>query len=550
MNETVLVIDDNPVDRRVVLRELRGVYRVLEAATVAEAEAIIADEDIACVVLDLSLPDVDGLTFLDRLRSRTGELPMAVVMLTGHGSEGLAVQAMRSGVDDYLSKHELDGERLALAIRGALERRALHRKAGAALRRGGPAAGTRLLDRGMILDQLARLSTRTMAKGEPICAALVRMGADDERGPVADMGELVDHLVGGLAPSYLVGRLNARSVLVVATDCSGADTAERLAAQLAAALRAEGAGHAGVATVRGGGPEELLVLCASALNDATTLPDRVAVRASTAHGVKYDVTASELRTAIASEQLELRYQPLVDLNDTSIADFEVLVRWAHPRHGLLPPERFIRMAEERGLIADLGRWVVRTACTHAARWLDGGSVHHRVWVNLAAQHLAAPDCRESILTALEASGLPGRGLGLELTESAMLSASAAPSVGALLEELRGQDIAIALDDFGTGFSSLASMSELPIDELKFDRALTRRAGAGPRASAVIASMAELAHGLGIRVVAEGIETEDELEAVRAANCDLGQGYLFGRPLEPARADELVLAASSCSGRGA
>lgn len=552
MRPTVLIVDDNPADRFAARRRLRPAYAVLEAESAADAHRVLEARDVDCLVLDLSLPDMDGLTFLDSLRTRRGELPFAVIMLTGHGSEGLAVQAMRSGVDDYLSKYDIDGDRLPTLVGAALERSAMRREARATLRLVSEDAVTGLPGRGMLLEHLDALSARTMAKSEAMCAALVAIDDYDrlraERGARRTddlLSALADRVLAVSGHDELLGRVGHDALLLVSSSPAGPHTARNLHDRLTTALDAPDGSvdaHAGIATMRGAGPRELLRLCRAALEDARApgSRQRVALLDCTASEVADTVTADALRVALADGELELRFQPLLELSSRALVDFEVLVRWRHPELGVLPPARFIRLAEERGLIGDLGRWVLEAACRQAKQWMRDGQVRHRVWVNVAAQQLDAPDFGASVLETIAACGIPGSALGLEVTESAILRQTAMPAMSATLETLRSHGVAIALDDFGTGFSSLATLSELPIDELKLDRSLIQRAAIWPRTAAVVASMVDMAHALDIRVVAEGIETEHELSVVRESGCELGQGFLFARPMEVAEIDHKAL----------
>jgi EAL domain-containing protein (putative c-di-GMP-specific phosphodiesterase class I) len=208
---------------------------------------------------------------------------------------------------------------------------------------------------------------------------------------------------------------------------------------------------------------------------------------------------------------------------------EALVRWRHPEIGVIGPGEFIAVAEETGLIVPLGMWVLRTACAQVARWMREDGVTLRVSVNLSARQTRDPGLVQSVMDVLRDTGLPPHLLELEITESVLMEDIETNIT--LLESLHAAGISLSIDDFGTGYSSLAYLQRFPIQKLKIDRSFIQRMpGDGEAiASAVIA----MAHSLNMQVVAEGVEDPEQLALLRRAGCDLGQGYLFSRPLEAA-----------------
>jgi EAL domain-containing protein (putative c-di-GMP-specific phosphodiesterase class I) len=221
----------------------------------------------------------------------------------------------------------------------------------------------------------------------------------------------------------------------------------------------------------------------------------------------------------------------VGLATGDILGFEALVRWKHPTRGLVPPMAFIPMAEETGLIVPLGRWVLDAACRQAAVWNADRSGRGEpplfVSVNLSARQFTQNDLIEDIRRTLSMTGLDADALEIEITESVLMDQS---EVGVrALTDIRGLGVRLVLDDFGTGYSSLSYLKHLPLDTIKIDRSFT--AGIeGPADRSIVDAVIALAHGLGIGVVAEGIETEAQAELLRELGCDLGQGFLFSRPV--------------------
>ena len=232
---------------------------------------------------------------------------------------------------------------------------------------------------------------------------------------------------------------------------------------------------------------------------------------------------TDLRTAIADEQLMLHFQPILNALSGRVVAAEALVRWLHPERGLIPPVDFIPIAEESGQICALGAWVLRRACLEAMRWPGEISIS----VNLSPVQLRDPAFRSVVELALAESGLPADRLELEITESLFLENNQA--IRATLSGLRQRGIRIALDDFGTGFSSLSYLRNFPVDTVKIDRSFVRDLGADLDADMIIHAIAGMANGLGITITAEGVETADQATRLRASGCTQFQGFLYSRP---------------------
>ncbi|WP_170928646.1 putative bifunctional diguanylate cyclase/phosphodiesterase [Deinococcus hopiensis] len=236
----------------------------------------------------------------------------------------------------------------------------------------------------------------------------------------------------------------------------------------------------------------------------------------------------ELKNAVEHGEFQVCYQPVQETRSGRFHGFEALLRWNSRRYGPVPPTRFIRMAEELGLIGPLGQWVLREALQQLKRWRAEGATTLTVAVNISAVQFRQKDFVVSVLAALQAEELPGDALILELTESSLLED--VPASRAVLTQLQAHGIAIALDDFGTGYSSLAYLRDLPVNILKIDRSFIW--ALDEIGAAIVHSIVSLAHELGLRVVAEGIETPQQLEQVRTLGCHDAQGFLLSRPLLP------------------
>jgi diguanylate cyclase (GGDEF)-like protein len=231
----------------------------------------------------------------------------------------------------------------------------------------------------------------------------------------------------------------------------------------------------------------------------------------------------DLRDAIAQCQFEVHYQPFVDVGSGGRRGFEALVRWRHPTRGLIPPDQFIPLAEETGLIVPLGEFVLRRACADAASWPSDLMVA----VNLSPIQFKEAELFETICAALADSGLAPQRLEIEITESVLLERGVENH--AFMERLKHIGIKLALDDFGTGYSSLSYLTAFPFDKIKIDKSFIRNLTHQPRSSAIISSIVTLARGLDMSVTAEGVETREEFERLTALGVNFAQGYLFGRP---------------------
>jgi EAL domain-containing protein (putative c-di-GMP-specific phosphodiesterase class I) len=235
----------------------------------------------------------------------------------------------------------------------------------------------------------------------------------------------------------------------------------------------------------------------------------------------------DLRQALSLDQLVLYYQPRVSLLDGTRVGAEALIRWPHRKRGLLAPAAFLPIAERTTLITRLGGWVLRTACSEAAHWHDGGVVT----VNVSTRQLTDGAILDQVAEALDVSGLPPERLELDLTESMLIQ----PDVELLLtlSAIRDLGVGIALDDFGTGYTSLGMLKRAPLTALKIDRSLVRCLPGEGDEGAILRAVVETGHALGLTVVAEGIETEEQLSFLTAIGCDEGQGFLFSHPLPAA-----------------
>jgi diguanylate cyclase (GGDEF)-like protein len=244
-----------------------------------------------------------------------------------------------------------------------------------------------------------------------------------------------------------------------------------------------------------------------------------------------------LRKAITNQEFVVYYQPRIDLRSNITTGAEALVRWIHPIDGLIPPDRFIPLAEESGLIETIGEWVLMTACAQAAKWVKNGVLNADVAVNVSARQFVRTDLVKVVERALSDTGLDPRWLSLELTESALVMEP--ENAVRTLHRLKNMGIGIAIDDFGTGYSSLNYLKQYPIDALKIDRSFVKEITTNPDDAAIAGAIISMAHNLCLKVVAEGVETSEQLELLRMMQCDEMQGFLLSKPLPAAEFERLI-----------
>jgi diguanylate cyclase (GGDEF)-like protein/PAS domain S-box-containing protein len=246
---------------------------------------------------------------------------------------------------------------------------------------------------------------------------------------------------------------------------------------------------------------------------------------------------SSLRRALEREEFLLHYQPKVNLDTREITGVEALIRWQHPQRGLVPPSQFVPIAEDCGLIVQIGRWVLREACRQARDWQDAGLPFKRVSVNVSAAEFRAKTFLVGVSATLRETGLDARYLDLELTEGVLMED--AESTASVLQELKTMGVRLAVDDFGTGYSSLSYLRRFPIDVLKIDKSFVHQISGDPNDSAIVSAIIDMGKNLKQRVIAEGIETQEQLAFLQAQHCEEGQGYLFSRPVAAAQFAKLL-----------
>jgi diguanylate cyclase (GGDEF)-like protein/PAS domain S-box-containing protein len=353
-----------------------------------------------------------------------------------------------------------------------------------------------------------------------------------------------------MRPGDVVARLGGDE-FVVAANCAGRDAAGAIAQRLLAALTLPFSVHGleihvgasigiSLADQDSATPELLFQNADTAMYRAKAAGDSAyqffepEMSLEVKRKLQLEVA---LRRALDLGQFELYYQPRVDLRTMRVRGMEALLRWNHPEFGQVSPLQFIPIAEERGHIMAIGKWVLREACLQTRRFRDGHGLRLHVSVNVSARQLQCGDLVADVEEALRESGLPPGALELELTESALIEDTEQSAT--ILRRLKQLGVRLSLDDFGTGYSSLSYLKRFPVDVMKLDRSFFHEQSFSVGNSNFVKAIIDMAHALGLTVVAEGIETEEVMDALRLVACDSGQGYLFARPLPPREFDRFL-----------
>ena len=249
--------------------------------------------------------------------------------------------------------------------------------------------------------------------------------------------------------------------------------------------------------------------------------------------------ATQAQFAVQREELKLRYQPVVDISNGRVVGVEALIRWIHPQHGSISPSEFIPVMEETGVITLIGQWVLQEACQQVKDWQDAlpEDCPVNINVNLSARQLTQNDLANQVSEVLEETGLPARSLRLEITETAIMHNS--KEALEVLKQLRDLNVGLCIDDFGIGYSSLSRLQQLPIDILKIDRSFVQNIGARGENTEIVRTIIDLADSLNMDIVAEGVETKEQLEGLRALGCQNVQGFYFAKPMTPEDALQFI-----------
>lgn len=552
---TLLAIEDNVGDAR-LLREMlkeEGVHNtaLLQASNMADAEVLLGDHDVDIILLDLGLPDVQGLNAVRRARAAAPRLPL--VVLTGLDDEEVAGQALQEGAQDYIIKGQIDLRGLLRALRYAVERKGMEDTARDLALQIAHAAKhddlTGLPNRALLNDRVdfaISLAARHKTK-----LAVLFLDLDGFKHVNDSLGhssgdKLLKSIAGRLLKSVraadTVSRQGGDEFVVLLSDVTLGEDAAISANRILQAvsqvhniddqdLHVTASGGISIYPDDGDNAETLMKNADTAMYQAKAMGRqtyRFFKPAMNEKAVERLSIETDLRRALERHELELHYQPKVDLKTGFTSGAEALLRWNHQTRGWIPPAEFIPIAEECRLILPIGEWVLGEACRQAQLWVAEGLSFGTIAVNVSAVQFREQNFAQRVFAILGQTGMDPKLLELELTESVLMTG--AGSNAATLETLRSKGVQVALDDFGTGYSSLSYLERFPVDCLKIDQSFIRQISAIGAKNTLVTAIINMAHTLRLRVVAEGVETKQELQFIKNQGCDEGQGYFFSRPL--------------------
>ncbi|NNL66362.1 MAG: EAL domain-containing protein [Myxococcales bacterium] len=553
---TIMMVDDEPTTLDVIEAFLQseGYENFISVEDSREAMARAEENRPDIILLDLMMPHVGGLQILEAVREHPRLRHTPVVILTSSTDPQTKLTALELGATDFLAK-PVDPSELALRLRNTLTIKAYQDQ----LTYFDPLTG--LPNRRHFTECLDEFITRTHDEGAD--GAVLHLRLDRLREIDATFGRdasnevvqiVAERLRGALNPSQLMGNPNAREVQIlsrtaeneflVLMEAAGrpnraARIAQHVISQIEPACTVDGRelsvmAYVGIALVPEDGEDVETVLANANLalsyaqrvggNDRFQFHDE-SLNAESRERLHLE---SLLRDAAERGELQLHYQPKVDLATGVIVGAEALMRWHSPVLGPVPPDRFIPIAEESDLIVRLGDFALRTACWQMRSWLDAGLPPICVAVNVSSRQFRSGDLENVVQAALAEFAIPAGQLVLEITESMIMEDPDA--TGRTLTALKTLGVTLSLDDFGTGYSSLSNLKHFPIDELKIDRGFVKGVPDDPDDAAIVAAVIAMGHALGLRLVAEGVEQEEQADFLRERGCQIYQGFLCSRPV--------------------
>lgn len=563
----LLIIDDEEQIRQLLGDLLGTTYDCCEAGSAEEALTALSQQTFDLVISDIDMGGMSGLELVPRVHSIAPDT--VVVMISGNQDIEFAIQALRVGAFDYITKpidlrHVEASVERALKHSELLKEKRLYKEQLEVLLKQRTAevdwlafydTVTQLPNRAFFEDRLTQAVSMAKATGQLLGVLFIS---------VDQFKKVNDSLGHGLGDSLL------REFAERLKSCTGkSDTVARFGSDEFALLKAQIADAKDVIeTIRSLSQvlkfsfelpgHELFATASVGVSlfphdgeDCHTLLKNAGAalyKAKKSGGANYQFFTADmhelaarrlaletsLRRAVQNEEFLLHYQPRVSVDSLAITGVEALVRWQHPQLGLVSPSEFIPLAEDTGLIVPIGEWVLRNACEQSRSWQQQGFAPIHMAVNISARQFHDQDLSQTVIEILNQSGIAPGQLDLELTESSIMQN--AEFAAGVLTRWKNLGINISIDDFGTGFSSLASLKRLPIDSLKIDRSFVCDATTDPDDAAIVLAIIQLAHNLRLKVVAEGVETEEQLRFLHLHRCDEIQGYFFSKPLS---ADALV-----------
>jgi diguanylate cyclase (GGDEF)-like protein len=544
----ILLVEDDSSDAeflRTCLRRRKADLSGLEhVSSMNDAVHLLQDKKFDIVLLDLNLPDSTGQESVHRIQNADPAVP--IVVLSGEGNEDFAIEILNRGVQDYLVKWEGDGRTILRAIRYAIERKRAEERL-SFLAQYDPL--TEIPNRRYFQDQLERASTRARRSKKKIGILFFDLdrfkAVNDTLGHQTGdqlLGLVVERLKSCIRNGDLLARLGGDEFAVMLEDIDGPLALETAAKNLMRAFEKPfeiGSRQVSITTSVG------ITIFPNDTNDPMALlnnADMAMYRAKDCGRnnfnfftqklheeiLEYHQLENDLKRALENHEFELAYQPQICLADGKVHALEALLRWHHPQRGLLRPGEFINVAAESGFIVPIGLWVLERACRQLREWHATGLPLFRMSVNIDPANFYQPEFHQQVETTLARHGIPASLIEIELTEGSLMENT--DRVQDALRKLKEIGVRLAIDDFGTGHSCLNYLRQFPIDVLKIDRSFVADLGHSEHGTAICGLVLSIARSLNLAVVAEGVETETQLEFLKRKGCDLVQGAYFSMPV--------------------
>jgi len=557
----ILIIDDDEQVRNLLKEILSDGNDCASAGSAEDALTMLHNESFDLVISDINMGGISGLELIPRVLEQTPDT--VVVMISGQQTIDYAIESMRAGAFDYITK-PLDIRQIDAAVRRALEHHRLLREKRRYENHLEDLVRERTaeVEHLAYYDRLTDLPNRILFADRCTQALAIAQRNQYQTGVMLvslDRFKKINDTLGHDAGDVVLTEAAARL-----RNCVGeADTVARsdgdeFALLLTQAKEAGDLADVSLAIAEAFKPpfqlgrQEVYVTVSIGIgifplngdDHSTILRNAGAAlyRAKkqggnnsqfyaadmNAQALKRLALETSLRRAIENEEFITYYQPLVNLASGEVVGSEALVRWRHPEFGVLPPAKFIGLAEDTGMIVEIGDFVMRTACAQTRGWQDQGYGRLRIAVNVSARHFRQANFLDSVVQTLKETRLDPVCLELELTETSIMEDPEAAAE--LLMRIRNLGARVSIDDFGTGYSSLSYLKRLPIDTVKLDRSFVNGATSDPDDAALVMAIITLAHNLGLKVIAEGVETDEQMNFLRLLRCDEAQGYLFSKPV--------------------
>lgn len=589
--ESILILDDETPIRRILCEGLGDDYECHTASSAAEALQILTKKEYAVVISDINMPGISGLEMVPQILALNPDT--VVIMMSGAQTIDTAIDALRVGAFDYLAK-PFDLRQVEAVVRRALDHRSLRlakrqyecqleqmvEQRTSDLMKTTKALQEEIAERNKAeekvnylayYDALTSLPNRVLFR-DRLEQALSTTHRDENNLAVVflslDRIEKINGTFGRSIAERLVCSVSERlrdslregdtlayggrdEFAIILPQLKGTEEALEIVGRLQATLEpyfkvenhefyltaSIGIGlypHDGINT------ETLMKNAGAALERARDQGGnnyQFYTSDLNEKALKHLAMENDLRRALERDELFLCYQPKVDTNTWEILGVEALIRWQHPTLGCVSPADFIPLAEDTGLIVPIGEWTLKIGCAQLKAWHEGGFATLSLAVNLSPRQFEQDNLLGMVIDTLNCTGLDPNYLELEVTEGSLMtnSAEAAKTLG----QLRDLGVKVSIDDFGTGFSSLGYLKRLPIDGLKIDKSFVNDATTNPDDASLVMAIITLAHNLRLKVIAEGVETQEQLRFLHLLRCDQIQGFLFSKPLPAAEFEELL-----------